>query len=507
MQDIPSAAAQFEAQRPVPAPVNPLELAGQALGLKQAQQGIQLNSVKLQQGQQALQDDQDIRAAAAQANGDPDKIYQYLARTNPRAADTFGQAYAARQKTEADTKKLQLDNVGKQNDMIGSIAGSVTDAPSHQAAIAKIQSQFGPQAVQGLGLDPNTYDPAKWQQIAQQSVAVKDQVTAHQKAQELQQKADEIATTKTKNDAEAADNLAKADDLRRKGLAETIMAAPDQETYDAVIQDYKKNKPLKGEDFSAIYPAQFTPAATAIAGQILGKVKSAAEMQQAATEKAAPGPPVPAKTPERQAQDIQEAQTRANTTMQDTLARENIMTGGNDPRLAAVPPNMRKDAVDSYGKAQDVFNKVANTTDNLKSTLDMAKSGNKEAQAAAPLVMVQTLNQLAEMKRLNPSEISNIKGAGSLIDSLTGRVGKIVAGKPIPDDIINDAQTLFSALSSNSSTAYQRSLASIDDRFRSKFASQGGAPPAAGGVAPEGTVITLQNGQKQVKRGGQWVNQ
>ena len=33
------------------------------------------------------------------------------------------------------------------------------------------------------------------------------------------------------------------------------------------------------------------------------------------------------------------------------------------------------------------------------------------------------------------------------------------------------------------------------------------ATAASGQVAPEGTVITLANGQKQVKRGGKWVNQ
>jgi hypothetical protein len=105
----------------------------------------------------------------------------------------------------------------------------------------------------------------------------------------------------------------------------------------------------------------------------------------------------------------------------------------------------------------------------------MARSGNKEAQAAAPLVMVQTLNQLADMKRLNPSEIQNIKNAGSLIDSLQGRIGKIVSGKPVPDDILNDAQALFGTLSGNAKASFQRSVANIDERFRSKF----GAPAAA----------------------------
>jgi hypothetical protein len=144
---------------------------------------------------------------------------------------------------------------------------------------------------------------------------------------------------------------------------------------------------------------------------------------------------------------------------------------------------MKKQAQADFKKAQDANHQIVDSMTQLKSVLDLAQAGNKQAQATAPLSMVQTLNTLAGMKRLNPSEIQSMKGAGSLIDSLEGKIGKIVAGKPIPDDVLNDARALFATMAQNANDSFTRNVADIDQRAGTNYSQR---------INPASTSDTIQ---------------
>ncbi len=77
------------------------------------------------------------------------------------------------QALQADTQAKQLQAAKDKNDAILQILSGVNDENSYQAAKQRVASMFGPQAIQGV---PQNYDPSVIQQLAQQSLSVKDRL-------------------------------------------------------------------------------------------------------------------------------------------------------------------------------------------------------------------------------------------------------------------------------------------------------------------------------------------
>ena len=88
--------------------------------------------------------------------------------------------------------------------------------------------------------------------------------------------------------------------------------------------------------------------------------------------------------------------------------------------------------------------------------------------------------------RMNEANIKRLLTPGPLMDKVTAWAQKLDQGQPLDP------------------AARQAILEAARIVAESKKPA---ATAASGQVAPEGTVITLANGQKQVKRGGKWVNQ
>jgi hypothetical protein len=160
---------------------------------------------------------------------------------------------------------------------------------------------------------------------------------------------------------------------------------------------------------------------------------------------------------------------------QSELKNRIDMEYGTSPETKDIAPVYRRDAINAFKKAQSVYSNITDSTNRLKIVLDAAESGNKEAQAAAPLVMVQTLNQLANLRRLNPVEINNIKDAGSLMDKAQGAIGRIVAGKPIPPDVLSNARSLFGALQSGAKDSFSRAVQDINQSYPGAHFGEGGS--------------------------------
>lgn len=202
---------------------------------------------------------------------------------------------------------------------------------------------------------------------------------------------------------------------------------------------------------------------------------------------APPAPPQPeaARSPERMKQD----QTLKQMEIDAESAKAAKLAGKIDPRLVDVPLNQHKDVLDKVQKIEDTHTAAETASDRINTALNLARSGNKEAQASASLIGVQALNELANVKRVNSAEIGAYGNAGSLIDSITGKIGKITEGKPIPDDVLNDMQALHTALSANSDPAYVRSLQSIDRTFNSKFVGSPQATSATSGGKPQTMIL------------------
>jgi hypothetical protein len=174
---------------------------------------------------------------------------------------------------------------------------------------------------------------------------------------------------------------------------------------------------------------------------------------------------------------------------EDAAAKKAAGAVSDDPRLAGVSPKDYQTVKSAVLKADNEHTAALAATDRMNTVLKLAKSGNKEAQASASLIGVQAINELAGVKRVNGAEIASYGNAGSLIDSLEGKLGKIVAGKPIPDDVLKDMQALHDALGSNTDTIYQRKLQGVDKVYNSHFSS---AAPTATAPAGGWKVISVK---------------
>jgi len=145
-----------------------------------------------------------------------------------------------------------------------------------------------------------------------------------------------------------------------------------------------------------------------------------------------------------------------------------------NPYIQNVNPNLQEPAVKDYGAEQTRLRAINAATTNLDSAINLALKGGKEAASIAPLLGVQAINQLAGMKRLNPSELQSYGNAGSLVDNIEGWIGKKAEGEPIPPNILKDMQTLHDTLASNAALDFQGRVADINGRYQSTFPT---APP------------------------------
>lgn len=158
---------------------------------------------------------------------------------------------------------------------------------------------------------------------------------------------------------------------------------------------------------------------------------------------------------------------------------EQTYGAGSNEALRGVEPKSRQPALREAQKAADEYNKAVTAATDMQSFLDLARSGNKAAGSNLPLVGVSTINALNGIKRINQAEIAQYEGAGSLLDRVQGKIGKLVVGQPIPADVLSDIESLHKVLSGNASEAYNRKLGSINQNYKSSFKPVGNTPTAA----------------------------
>ncbi len=161
---------------------------------------------------------------------------------------------------------------------------------------------------------------------------------------------------------------------------------------------------------------------------------------------------------------------------------------GANPALQGVEPKLRVQASTAAQKAADEYTKAVESTGNMKSILDLARSGNKVAYAYAPTTGVLTINTANGVKRVNMAEIKSYGGAGSALDRVEGWLGKQATGASIPKDILDNMEQVNKTISDNAGSAYNTKLGSINQNYRSNF------QPVK--VAGESITVTDPNGGK-----------
>ncbi len=418
--------------------------------MTEGQLNIQKLKMAIEESKKEHAENDQIKAVIAQG-GDPQEVYQKLLPINPDKA----RAYLTN--SQADTLQAQDQAMKRKNLLEGSVAPEVT-AATPQTTTAPIQTSL---------TDPSQVSTPQVSAPGSQQVPLPlPKVSVPfigQPATTVQPQSQQQLTLAERARQEFAANL----EARKKAsepfvipkgasvLQNGVITTPN-----AVKESPKVNFSNSGIPYSIIGPDKTE--------YVIGDPNMPADLKKLTDAAVA-----------SHAQSIKEEidkETRLNANradLADEAARKAELRAaqkaGNDPRVANVPEADRGKAYSAVLKAEDDLANAKAASDRMTTVLQLAKSGNKEAQASAALVGVQAINELANVKRVNQAEISTYGNAGSLIDRLEGKLGKLVAGKPIPDDVLADMQALHDAFGANADKIYDRKIQGVDKTFRSTF--------------------------------------
>jgi hypothetical protein len=123
-------------------------------------------------------------------------------------------------------------------------------------------------------------------------------------------------------------------------------------------------------------------------------------------------------------------------------------------RSAAELTQVEREARGNIQKAATTYLTAKQRASEMTDFINAAKSGNKAAQANVPLEGALDITTSQGVKRINRTEVEQYAGAGSLFDKISGEVGKLTAGKPIPDNVLDDMKQLSDILNKNAYKGY-----------------------------------------------------
>jgi hypothetical protein len=133
-------------------------------------------------------------------------------------------------------------------------------------------------------------------------------------------------------------------------------------------------------------------------------------------------------------------------------------------------------------KVEAPYADAAEKADILRNVVAAAKGGNMVAGSLQPLLATLGVTTMEGIKRINSVEIQQVAGAGSILDRIKGRVGKLVDGQPMDAALQNDLIQLANVLQKGAYEKYSGEF----NRNKSRYHLDNEipiAPPALGPIA------------------------
>lgn len=445
----------------------------QAAGAQQLQEG----AIGLQEKQRDLKDQQILSDAMQASGGDAQKGLMIGVKNglSPKAFFATQQSMLKNAGTVAETNKNNAQAESdwysaqeKSNKMVSGTTGALLNLPPSQRAAAY------PAAMQKLAkdlkVDPSTL-PQDYESFGGDAALV-------QLHDQHLDNAEQIAVQKAAYEKKAADQKLvadKAEEDRKAALAPAILGKANNE------------KITTTPNQAGLTPEQATKAEQERLNAINTEKDRAITQGQGA-----------ARIGIERTKDAREQQIYDQT------------YGPNaDQQLVGVEPKARSAARAAAQKAADEHGKATAAEADMKTFLDLAKSGNKEAHAYLSPEGVLTLNTGRGVTRVNRQEIEAYAGAGSLFDNIASHVGKWTSGQSIPSDVLKDIEDLHAKVSSNADVTYNSKLDSINQNYHANFKpvpSRGTTvptlPPEAKAQLKEGFNTKFGNGQVWTLKNG-----
>lgn len=406
------------------------------------QQQIQGAQLENQQRQNDVNEYQGFKDALAKHNGDYEAATPDILSAAPKLGTSFIKTLTENKKNIAETTKAnadaqhaQLEAADLQNKTITQTLQGIDQVPPenqqteylHRLAILhaagvptdKMPLQYDPQAVAG------------W---LAKGTTIQQQIDQAKEAREKALQPD--VARKAKADADTA--VSNATLAGAKAKLTTL--SPDQ--WVSQIDDVAKGA-------SPLYTtmAKKRIAFAAQSGDVEGAKKI---LDEAAEFTAAP----------LKAKSVEQAVGPLRT--QEEIQKAAALAPIEENRALKVAGTNR--AFSGADKLDAEYNSARTATEALGHMLDLAASGNKAAGSNLPLVGVETVNAINGIKRINSAEINQYGSAGSLLDEIKGKIGKLTSGQPIPADVLSDIRELHQALGEQSYEKYTSGLAALKKR-------------------------------------------
>lgn len=102
----------------------------------------------------------------------------------------------------------------------------------------------------------------------------------------------------------------------------------------------------------------------------------------------------------------------------------------------------------------------------IRDAVDLAQHGNMEAAALTPLLETLGVVSTGGVHRINATEVQQVQGAGSLLDTVRGRWGKVMHGQPMDATLQADTLKLADMLEANAHKKYLAGLDATKNRYK-----------------------------------------
>lgn len=137
--------------------------------------------------------------------------------------------------------------------------------------------------------------------------------------------------------------------------------------------------------------------------------------------------------------------------------------------LKGVQPQFQKPATAAYAKTGDEYASAIGQANTMSQFIKEAKAGNKSAIRIVPLEGALDIVTSAGTKRINSTEVHQYGSAGSAYDRLAGKIGGVLTGKDITDDVLNDMQAVTDSLKGEAKGLHANKVDVINRTYGAQF--------------------------------------
>lgn len=473
---------------------------------QQAQANLQGSQLANQQTQQELDDQKSFQQALAQSGGDPDKLEAATgAISSPRVRLSLENTISQMRQRNAATTEKQHQDYAQQSELYAGRLDSIINASDSNTKTAlwgkfvndasQMKDAQGNPLVPAGTLDPNTVPDTGTLGLLKNHLDATGAFNAKQ------------AATK-KASADAAKAQVEADNQAYTGAVQAMPTDQTDPDIQAKWTAWRNSLPISKQ--SGV-PAQFSP--TAVANVKLTTVPTADQpeflikkrqsdavqnMTPQSVEQSIAGVINPAQHPA----DFKDALNRAmlnynagslTPALTDAIAKEytdkyatqrsevsratdpalisaevnksvaiqNALKRSDNPALANVPTASVKDVQDKAYKLEQDYSKAKAATDTLGRVLDLADQGNAVAGTNIASLGSAGVNAVNGIKRINPSSVEGYGNAGSLLDTVKGKLDKWDGKGPLDQNLLDQIRELHQTLGEQATQTYNDGYKSL----------------------------------------------